>query len=224
MDRYVFVVQFDCKDSSKKVDKVVGVKSYLSKASVNGEAVFHTIIVEVCGGMLGKIHSVMSDTCRMNTGKKTGINKRLRYYLDDNFEHDMHSLQCMFHINEIYLSHVIDEVEGKSKGPNALEEGALLNKIKSITKGSPQTLIAREVLDVPKTPIAKLHFRSKINWFSEQKSMRDITDGGFRSDQMCLLVLSYQLFMDIPANLKSLLWCKQEEICHSRWLTTANGY
>ena len=52
MDRYVFVVQFDCKDSSKKVDKVVGVKSYLS-----------IIIVEVCGEMLGKIHSVMSDTC-----------------------------------------------------------------------------------------------------------------------------------------------------------------
>ena len=87
-------------------------------------------------------------------GEKTGINKRLRDYLDDNFEHDIHSLQCMFHINEIYLSHVIDEVEGKSKGPNALKEGALLNKIKAITKGSPQTLIAREVLDVPITPIS----------------------------------------------------------------------
>ena len=121
-------VQFYCKDSSKKVDKVVGVKSNLSKTSVNSETVFHTIIVEVCGGMLGKIYSGMSDTCRMNTGKKTGINKRLRDYLDDNFEHDIHSLECMFHINEIYLSHVIDEVEGKSKGPNALEEGALSNK------------------------------------------------------------------------------------------------
>ena len=30
--------------------------------------------------------------------------------------------------------------------------------------------------------------------------------------------------MDIPANLKSLLWYKQEEISHSRWLTTVNGY
>ena len=30
--------------------------------------------------------------------------------------------------------------------------------------------------------------------------------------------------MDIPANLKSLLSYKQEEISHSRWLTTANGY
>ena len=109
-------------------------------------------------------------------GKKTGINKRLRDYLDDNFEQDMHSLQCMFHINEIYLSHVIDEVEGKSKGPNALKEAALLNKIKAITKGSSQTLIAREVLDVPITTIAKLHLRSKINCFSEQKSMGNITN------------------------------------------------
>ena len=128
MDRYVFVVQFYCKDSGKKVDKVVGVKSYLSKTYVHSEAVFHTIIVEVCGGMLGKVYSVMSDTCRMNTGKKTGINKRLRDYLDGDFEHDIHFLECMFHINGIYLSHVIDEVEGKSEGPNALEEGALLNK------------------------------------------------------------------------------------------------
>ena len=163
----MFVVQFHYKDSSKKVDKVVRVNSYLSKISVNSEAVFHTIIVEVCGGMLGKIYSVMSDTCRMNTGKKTGINKRLRDYLYDNFEHDIHFLQCMFHINEIYLSRVIDEVEGKSKGPDAFAEGALLNKIKSITKGSPQTFIAREVLDEPITSIAKLHLRSKINWFSE---------------------------------------------------------
>ena len=54
--------------------------------------------------------------------------------------------------------------------------------------------------------------------------MRNSAHAGFRSNQMCLLVLSCQLFMDIPANLKSFLWYKQEEISHSRWLTTANGY
>ena len=37
-------------------------------------------------------------------------------------------------INETYLPHVVDEVEGKSKGPNTLVEGDLLNKIKSITR------------------------------------------------------------------------------------------
>ena len=36
--------------------------------------------------------------------------------------------------------------------------------------------------------------------------------------------LSCQLFMDIPPNLNSLLWYKQEEISHSRWLTTVNGH
>ena len=74
------------------------------------------------------------------------------------------------------------------------------------------------------TPIAKLHLQNKLCWFSEQKSMRNSANTGFRSDQMCLLVLSRQLFMDIPANLKSLLWYKQEEINHSCWLTTANSY
>ena len=54
--------------------------------------------------------------------------------------------------------------------------------------------------------------------------MGNSADEGFRSDQISLLVLSCQLFMDIPANLKSLLWYKQEEISHSCWLTTANGY
>ena len=127
-------------------------------------------------------------------------------------------------INETYLPHVIDEVKGKSKGPNIFVEGALLNKIKSICSGSPENSIDREAPDVRITPIAKLHLQNKLCWFSEQKSMRNSADAGFRSDQMCLLVLSCQLFMAIPANLKSLLWYKQEEISHSRCLTTANGY
>ena len=101
-------------------------------------------------------------------------------------------------INETYLFYVIDEVEGKSKGPNKLVEGALLNKIKSITTGSPENLIDREAPDVRITPIAKLHLQNKLCWFSEQKSMRNSADAGFQSDQMCLLVLSRQLFMDIP--------------------------
>ena len=128
------------------------------------------------------------------------------------------------HLNETYLSHVIDEVEGKSKDPNTLVEGAFLNKIKPITSGSPENLVDREAPDVRITPIAKLHIQNKLCWFSEQKSMRNSANVGFRSDQICSLVLSRQLFMDIPANLKSLLWYKQEEINHSRWLTTANGY
>ena len=95
-------------------------------------------------------------------------------------------------------------------------ESALLNKIKSITSGSAENLIDREAPDVRITPTAKLHLQNKLCWFSEQKSMRNSANAGFRSDQMCLLILSRQLFMDVPANLKSLLWYKQEEVNHSR--------
>ena len=90
------------------------------------------------------------------------------------------------HINETYLSYVIGEVEGKSKSPNTLVEGALLNKNQAYHLGSPENLIAREAPDVRITPIAKLHLQNKLCWFSEQKSMRNSADAGFRSDQMCL--------------------------------------
>ena len=74
------------------------------------------------------------------------------------------------HTNETYLPHVIDEVEGKSESPNTLVEGALLNKIKPITCGSPENLIDREAPDVRITPIAKLHLQNKkLCWFSDQK-------------------------------------------------------
>ena len=89
------------------------------------------------------------------------------------------------HVNETYLSHVIDEVEGKSKDPNTLVKGALLNKIKPTTSGSPENLIEREAPDVRISPIAKLHLQNKLCWFSEQKSMRNSANAGCRSDQMC---------------------------------------
>ena len=46
----------------------------------------------------------------------------------------------------------------------------------------------------------------------------------FRCDHMCLLVLVPYLLMDVPKNLKPLLFYRQETISHARWLTTASGY
>ena len=39
-----------------------------------------------------------------------------------------------------------------------------------------------------------------------------------------MLVLACYIITDIPENLKNLLLYKQVRICHSRWITTANGY
>ena len=46
----------------------------------------------------------------------------------------------------------------------------------------------------------------------------------FRCDHMCLLALVAYLLMDVPENLKPLLFYRQEIISHARWLTTASGY
>ena len=73
-----------------------------------------------------------------------------------------------------------------------------------VFSGSQENLIDREAPDVRINPIAKRHLQNKLCWFSEQKSMRNSANAGFRSDQMCSLVLSRQLFMDIPANRKKL--------------------
>ena len=59
----------------------------------------------------------------------------------------------------------------------------------------------------------------KSDWFSQQKQNR-IDDHSFRSDQLCLLLLACYITTDIHENL---LLYKQKK-CHSRWITTANGY
>ena len=81
----------------------------------------------------------MADTTAINTGKKSGVNKRLQDYIMENVRRDIHTLKCLFHVNEIYFTHVMSLVEGRKKGPGMMQEGALFNKIKSIPKPEPTT-------------------------------------------------------------------------------------
>ena len=76
---------------------------------------------------------------------------------------------------------------------------------------------------VPVTRIAAVLLEAKLEWFSEQKSNK-VEDHSFRNDQLCMLVLVCYIITDILQNLKNLLFYKQEQICHSRWITIANGY
>ena len=73
------------------------------------------------------------------------------------------------HINETYLPHVIDEVEGKSKGTNTLVEGALLNKIKSITSGSPENFITEKLQMYALPPLLSYIFKTNFAGFLNKK-------------------------------------------------------
>ena len=69
--------------------------------------------------------------------------------------------------------------------------------------------------------IASNHLKTKILWFSHHKDEMKLS---FRCDHMCLLALVAYLLMDVPENLKPLIFYRQETISHARWLTTASGY
>jgi len=221
-DRYVFLGQ--CVDASNaKKEAVIGVKSYPPGKSVTSDVLFKTITQECCEALLPKIYSVMADTTAVNTGKKSGVNKRITDLFDENVDHNVHVLECLFH--EIYFSHVVSFVEGRKKGPGVLQDGALLNEIKKLTKKEVSDIPSRDtILEVPITGLAKLHLKAKLEWFAELKKDPFAINKECRSDQLCLLVLACFTFMDVPANLKPLLKYKQESICHSRWITTASGY
>ena len=104
-----------------------------------------------------------------------------------------------------------------------MQDGTLLNRISALDKPNNETLIPRDQLDVPVTRIAIVLLKAKLEWFSQQKSNK-VEEHSFRNDQLCMLVLVCYIITNIPQNLKNLLFYKQEQICHSRWITIANGY
>ena len=79
MDRCVFAGQIV---NQQKQDKLIAIKTFPEETSVTSEKVFSSI-TELCGPLLNKTNSVMSDTTALNTGKKSGINKRLLNFFHD---------------------------------------------------------------------------------------------------------------------------------------------
>ena len=76
----------------------------------------------------------MSDTTFLNTGKISGVNKRLTDFYMKYHGKNIHSLECLFHVNEIYLLHIIAKIEDKKNGPGTLQEVALMKRFADIQK------------------------------------------------------------------------------------------
>ena len=221
MDRYVLFGQYTIEQN--KCEKVVAVKTFNKGLSVTAETVFTAIMEHVDVNILNKVYSVLSDTTALNTGKLSGVNKRLSDFYNLHHGRKIHVLECLFHVNEIYLTHIIAKIEGKKKGPGAMQEGALMKFFGVIQKPDMSQMVDRKNLTIPITSMASLHLKKKMEWFSNEKEKQK-KNHSFRSDHMCLLALSCHLIMDIPQNMVPLLAYKQEATCHARWITTASGY
>ena len=170
INRYVFVAQF-VNVGDAKTEQVVGVKSFGNDQSVTAEALFNAIS-DVCSGILQNAHSVMAGTTALNTGKISGVNKRLQDYVRIIAGHGIHEFECLFHVNEVYLTHAITAVKGKKKGPGAMQDGAILNKIKNIEKPNIDDLDPNQSFQVSVTKMASIQVTAKLDWFSQQQKKR----------------------------------------------------
>ena len=104
-------------EAKSKGAAVIAVKTFAKNASVTAEVVFSAIKGNVNGTVLNKVFSIMSDTTSLNTGKVSGVNKRLTDFYKKYHGRNIHSLECLFHVNKIYLSHIIEKLKAKRKGP-----------------------------------------------------------------------------------------------------------
>ena len=162
-DRYVFLGQF-FNTAGSETEAVIAVKSFPCGTSVTSEVLFQTITTEACEGFLTKIYSLMADTTAVKSGKISEVNKRLRDYFVQEVGHDIHALECLFHVNEIYFTHVVSLVEGRKKGPGMMQEGVLYNKIITIQKPDTMANFSRENLPkISVTSIASLHLKAKLS-------------------------------------------------------------
>ena len=127
------------------------------------------------------VFSIMSDTTSLNTGKVSGVNKRLTDFYMKYHGRNIHSLECLFHVNEIYLSQIIAKIEDRKKEPGTLQEEALMKHFADIQKPDIGTIVDREKLAVSITNMASLHLK-KAEWFSDKKK---INKHQFRNDHMC---------------------------------------
>ena len=65
-------------------------------------------------------------------------------------QHDrnIHSLECLFHVNKIYFIHTIAKIEGKKKGQGTMEDESLMKYFGDIRKSDMSKLDDREKLVV----------------------------------------------------------------------------
>ena len=123
-------------------------------------------------------------------------------------DRNIHSLECLFHVNKIYFTHAIAKIEGEKKEPGTMEDGSLMQYFGDIRKPDMSKLVDREKLVVLVVKMASLHLRKKIEWFSDENKQSN--DHSSRNDHMCLLALSCYILMEVPENMSNKLHAMQD--------------
>ena len=73
--------------------------------------------------------SIIADTTNIRSQK--GINTHLFNYFGRKFSHEIHLLECQFHVIKILLNRVIKYAEGKTVAPDRTDRQSVYNHISS---------------------------------------------------------------------------------------------
>ena len=55
----------------------------------------------------------MANTTSLSSGKKSGVNKKLGDFFSDTVAYDIHELEGLLRVSEIYLTHVMKAINEK---------------------------------------------------------------------------------------------------------------
>ena len=84
----------------------------------------------------------MVNTISLNTIKKAAVIKCLVVHFNATIGPEIHILECMFHVNEIYFNHLITYVDGMEKAPATMQSGAVLNNFTKQKKPDIETTVS----------------------------------------------------------------------------------
>jgi len=146
----------------------IALHSFEKGKCVTAQDVVEAIVADQFNeSILRKTWSIIADTTSLNTGRRSGINTQLQSYIQTNFAHEVHVLECLFHITEVLLSRAIKHIEGAFFSPDTMQAGSVYNMIKSIDKPDMNNF-APYRFNIHITRKAKLHLETLILWCTKE--------------------------------------------------------
>jgi len=203
---------------------LLGIKTFRKEESVTGAALFESVrdmLESDNTQLMENLLCVMSDTTAVNTGVHRGAVPRIINYCNKNYEHDILSLECMFHCIELMLGDIINAYEGDTKSPETLDGDAVFNNIKKLSK---RDLVSAKIKSHEEITIKPSEMSQKLLSAYLDNSSSDHTKKSIRDDQACLLTLACATYRTVPEKWRKYLFYDQEIVHHARWMTKANGY
>lgn len=205
-------------------EELAAVKTFGPGESVTGRNLYRFVKGVFPREVLKKASSFITDTTPVNTGRLNGANTLLRKYLKVRLQRDVHLFECLFHVNELYLKHVITFIDGPSTATDRMAKGSAYNEIHNIGKPSVENMMRPsdiQHLGLTVSPLGKQHIRNKLINCAELRVEMGSSKSSFSTN--IILPTVYILF---ACKFSRLLVCRQkllamQQVNFKQFLTTA---